>query len=493
VLVVVVLLSLAAYQFAELMSSEYGAAQRMLRTAKARAFAESGINYVLAALADPETFETTLSGNVIDNPSAFQGVLVENNENPRLRGRFSLIALTDPADGYGAAQPFRYGLADEGAKINLNSLLKVDKSGTVGVQMLMKLPNMTEDAANAMFDWIDEDDEIRTNGAESQSYSARTPSYRAKNAPLDSLEELLYVRNVSPSLLFGNDRNRNGKLDAGEGSGAVDRGIAPYLTIYSRELNKSAAGEARKFLNNKDLKKLKTELEPILGPDLTNYVIAFRAYGAADPKSTKPSKKGTSADLAKAVTAATGNRRLRPKSMSSVLELVNSSVRVPSTERNQPDTLFASPLAGNGTLRETLPLLYDQTTTRQDAEIPARVNINTASRTVLAALPGVDEVTLQAMTDYRPVTSGGQAIDPIYETPTWLLTEANLQPTAVRAMERYITCKTQVYRVQSIGYFDAGGTTVRLEAVIDTNQGAPRVLYWRDLSELGQGVDVRGN
>ena len=32
------------------------------------------------------------------------------------------------------------------------------------------------------------------------------PPYNAKNGPLDSIEELLFVQGVTPQLLFGNDR-----------------------------------------------------------------------------------------------------------------------------------------------------------------------------------------------------------------------------------------------------------------------------------------------
>jgi hypothetical protein len=41
-----------------------------------------------------------------------------------------------------------------------------------------------------------------------------------------------------------------------------------------------------------------------------------------------------------------------------------------------------------------------------------------------------------------------------------------------------------------VGYFDQGGFMARIEAVIDTNGGRPRIIYWRDLSELGKGFDI---
>ena len=77
--------------------------------------------------------------------------------------------------------------------------------------------------------------------------------------------------------------------------------------------------------------------------------------------------------------------------------------------------------------------------------------------------------------------------------PAWLYTECNVTPTKLQALERYITARTQVYRIQSIGYFERSGPVARIEAVIDTNQGKPRILYYRDLSELGRAIDPRNN
>ena len=61
----------------------------------------------------------------------------------------------------------------------------------------------------------------------------------------------------------------------------------------------------------------------------------------------------------------------------------------------------------------------------------------------------------------------------------------------LQGLERYATARTQVYRVQSIGYFDEAGPMARVEAVIDVNQGKPRIVYYRDLTDLGRSIDPR--
>jgi hypothetical protein len=112
---------------------------------------------------------------------------------------------------------------------------------------------------------------------------------------------------------------------------------------------------------------------------------------------------------------------------------------------------------------------------------------------VLSALPGFQDSDVQAILNARPDPSSTQAPDAIFQTPAWLYTEANISPSTLQTADRYITANTQVYRVQAIGYFDGGGPTARIEAVIDTNAGRPRIVYWRDLTELGKGYDLSGN
>ena len=70
----------------------------------------------------------------------------------------------------------------------------------------MGIPGMTLEISEAIFDWIDDDDEARTNGAENEYYQALAPPYECKNAPLETLDELLLIRGITPQILFGEDR-----------------------------------------------------------------------------------------------------------------------------------------------------------------------------------------------------------------------------------------------------------------------------------------------
>lgn len=538
VLVIVVVLTLAAYQLNEMMTAEYRAADSYRRSVQARALADSGVAYAAALLGNPETFQSTLGGNPYDNPEAFQGVVVHQSEFTRWRGAFSVIA---PPDMDAGETNFRYGVMDESGKLNINALVKLDSSGNQAMRLLMKLPNMTEEAASSILDWIDTDEETRSNGAENDYYTALDQGYQCKNGPLDTLEELLLVKGVTPELLFGNDRNRNGILDPDEGgdTSAADRGWSAFLTVFSREQNIDSAGQPRLFINDQDLTALLEKLTTKLGPDLATFIIAYRQYGpttvnnsnqqggsgqggnSSGGSSSGGSSNGQqsgSSQQSTAVMAAQGQQLQRsqlstgggfgggvgfggggggggrggggggrPRAIASLYELVNAYVSIPGEGENAPATIYPSPLNDAGMQRELLPLLLDSCTTVRDAELPARVNVNTAPLAVLDALPGMQEGDAQVIVQRRPPAGSS---DPIYQTPAWLITEAGLDPQQMRTLERYITARSQVYRVQVLGYFEGGGPSVRVEAVIDTNAGRPRVSYWRDLTELGRGFEV---
>ncbi|HEV3082767.1 MAG TPA: hypothetical protein VGY66_23485 [Gemmataceae bacterium] len=544
VLVVLVVLSLAAYNFNELMTSEARAADSYRRAIQARSFAESGGIYVMSVLSDPNAFSGFLNSNPFDNP-AFGGTIVAPNDNPNLQGRFLIIAPMDPDDQSGGGKQYRNGVIDESGKININALMQLDPSGTILYNVLMLLPNMTDEIANSIIDWIDADDTPRPNGAESDYYSSLSPPYQAKNGPLDSIEELLFVKGVTPQLLYGNDLNRDGIFEPEEddGTGAFNPGWAGYLTIYSREQNVDSTGAPRIFVNGSDLQGLYNQLSTALSQDLANYIVAYRMYGPAattsgsgagaaagstgksgtgtgagnnntssGPKTGATGQSAGSSGMAGGAgagatggagaagsTASRGTMTLsrnslgnlsqgQPKPIASLYELINSSVSIPSTTPNDQPTIYPSPL-NTSTLATLLPEVLDKLTTVNGGEMPARVNVLTAPRAVLAAMPGLAESDVQNILSNRPGSSAIDGSDTSFQTPAWLITHANLNPKTLQSLDRYITSRTQVYRLQALGYFDRGGPTARIEAVFDTNNGRPRMLYWRDITELGKGFN----
>jgi len=146
--------------------------------------------------------------------------------------------------------------------------------------------------ADAILDFIDSDDTPRTNGCESEYYTALSPSYPAKNSPLESLDELLLVRGVTPEYLYGEDFNRNGLLDPNENDGdaswppdnadgALQLGWSAYLTVFGREKNTRWDGTNRININDNNLADLYDKLEQEFDATVAQFVIAYRVSSQA--------------------------------------------------------------------------------------------------------------------------------------------------------------------------------------------------------------------
>ncbi len=376
VLVTVILLSLSAYTFSLLMLQEQKATKLMGRQLQSRYLVESGVDYLRLYLSsdDATIFEM---GGVWDNPERFQNKVVSvNPQSPSEIGRFSIIASNLDDDGFPVS--FRAGLTDESSRLNLNILTHADSimpdsgdgSGGGGRRLLMALPLMTEDIADAILDWLDEDSEPRDYGIE--DYSGQSPPYACKNGPMDSIEELLLVRGVSPQLLFGLDSNHNGIVDLDEqysadGTATVEPemqlGWANYLTLFSKESNLNEAGLQRIFINADDLEQLADDLDSAINPEWANFIIAYRINGPA-PDDVEPAE-----DQPNYLPADTTQQAAH--TFSQLLDLVGArtTVEYQNDEGETVTGVLNSPIS-EANLPQSLPLLMENLTTVDSVSIP---------------------------------------------------------------------------------------------------------------------------
>ncbi len=309
VLVVIVLLSLGAYTFSEYMVIATRATAINGKQIQARALADSGVEYVSVVLADRASLNSV---GLYHNPGLFQGHLMLNDQHAASRGRFTVIASVE---GDSSARHVRFGLIDESSKLNLNTVAAMtpapdptkpppDPTATdqtpALANPLMGIPGMTLEISEAIFDWIDEDTDLREHGAENEYYQTLTPPYECKNGKLETLDELLLIRDITPQVLFGEDANRNGLLDPNENDGPLtapfdnadgflDRGWSAYLTVYSRELNMQPDRSLKIDVNKNTLSDIYDQLEEALGADEAKFLVAYRLFGPvadAAPSST---------------------------------------------------------------------------------------------------------------------------------------------------------------------------------------------------------------
>lgn len=87
------------------------------------------------------------------------------------------------------------------------SKLPVNRASQEQLKRLLDLlevdPSDQDVIVDSILDWIDDNDAHKLNGAEDEYYESLSPPYKAKNAPVDRVEELLLVRGVTRELMYG--------------------------------------------------------------------------------------------------------------------------------------------------------------------------------------------------------------------------------------------------------------------------------------------------
>ena len=533
VLVVIMLLSLGAYAFTELMVLEYESAVLYGRDAQARAFADSGLEEVMALLGTQAELQE--GENFYHDPLLFQSHLLVDGTVPRARGGFSIVA---PVENDPAARMVRFGLIDESGKINLNAILNLELSlserppGTAEEElnyMLMALPGMTPEIADGILDYIDEDITPRP-------YSAIEDEYN-KNGPLVSLDELLQVPGIreNPALLIGEDWNRNGLLDPGEDAnadGILELGWSTYFTVHSRESNRRLDGSEKLYVNDNLLSDLYDQILELYGEDEAKFIVAYRLFGPvaeeeeagadsgvgsgqrggsgggnSDERSSEDANQdlqrlaqGVARAVASGGTGEQANLVTRggmdltqggQNQINSLYDIIG--VQVEATIEGQPQTLDSPWTADPGDMATYLPLLMEDLTVRREPFIEGRININQARFETLLAIPGMTQELATAIYNSKMIGSNGEPLSDVigtHATTGWLVMEGHVDLPTMRQLDRFITTRGDVYRVQSVGHYFEGGPTVRLEAIIDAAQYPPRLVSLRDLSHLGRGYSL---
>jgi type II secretory pathway component PulK len=320
------------------------------------------------------------------------------------------------------------GVADEASRINLN---------TASSDVLLKLPGMTAELADALIDWRDPDADVLPNGAEGEYYLLLDPPYSCKDAPFESVEETLLVRGATPALLYGEDTNRNGRLDDNENdagasdppdnrNGTLDRGFMDYVTVYSAEPNTAADGSARVNVNNVNTQALGDLLREVISDD--------RVFSILD-----------------------------------------------SARRGQPYSSVLAFYFRSGLTSQEFAQIAGRLTTSDNSSVSGLVNVNTAPREVLLCLPELDETDVDALIQRRA------SPDTDLSSIAWVA-EALPQEKA-EAAGPYLTACSYQFSADIVGVSGDGRAYRRYRVVVDSRNSPPRVLLWQNLTHLGWPLD----
>src|SRR5882724_4826524 len=229
------LISLTLY-FASSMTFELRASDNRIAGLEADQAIEAARRYITCVLSN-----LNAPGVIPDPQTYLRDAVPVGNAKFWLIGRTNVVDLTP--------DKVTFGLIDESSKLNLNN------TTLVGTNLAL-LPRMTLDLAYNIMAWRSTNTTSTTGGAESDTYLRLQPPYLCKNAPFETVDELRLVYNMDIDILYGEDANLNGIVDANENDGdanapsdnmdgRLDPGLLEYLTIYTHDPVNQTNGSPR--------------------------------------------------------------------------------------------------------------------------------------------------------------------------------------------------------------------------------------------------------
>jgi len=120
---------------------------------------------------------------------------------------------------------YQVNIQDESGKINVNTVSEQQLSALMEAAGIGK-PD-SDIITDSILDWRDADPAHRINGAEDDYYEALNPPYEARDGRIDTVEELLLIRGITPEYFYGRPERSE------DGSVYYRYGLSRYLTVYS--------------------------------------------------------------------------------------------------------------------------------------------------------------------------------------------------------------------------------------------------------------------
>jgi hypothetical protein len=322
-----------------------------------------------------------------------------------------------------------FGLVEESGKLDLN---------VASYEQLMRLPGATEEIASAIMEWKDGDENVERMGPESEYYLSLPEPYYSKNANFETVEELLLVRGITRTILYGDGTapplgqtsGMRSTSTMNPGGVMTDpdlaRGWYELLTVRSREPNTTPDGQNRIELNNVDRGNRRTQLETRLRERLGK-------------------ERGDQI-----------MRALRTDDFPNIFEFARHV-------RLKPDELdkIADDFRG------------------EDESLNGRININTAPRAVLACINNMTPGDVDKLIARRGAGGTDGALG-------WVV-EAIGDQAAGRLTG--VTGRSYQYTADILAVSGNGRAFKRCRIIIDTREGTPQITYRRDLTERGWPMD----
>lgn len=201
-------------------------------------------------------------------------------------------------------------------------------------------------------------------------------------------------------------------------------------------------------------------------------------------ENTLASVRGLSRDIAKAIVAYRGQKKLE-----NVADLLD--VAPVSPQQNQPRDMrdmnrpganpapnpgpqgpAAPRVTGQPVISESLLLEIADDVTVADKDQPGAVNINSASPAVLMCLPGVSRELAQAIVSYRK--SAG-----FFPNTAWLLKVNGMTREIFKQLAPKVTARSETFRILSEGQLPSG-VRKRIQVIVHLGSSDIETVSYRE-------------
>ncbi len=368
----------------------------------------------------------------------------------------------------------RWGLDDESSRLHLGRIpLKVEEQATARA-MLQQLPGVTIPIADAILDWLDDDNIPREFGAEASYYQSRQLSTPRNGLP-PHVGELILVRGVTQALLYGDKARRQSV------------GLHRLLTVSSANSTLQSNGRPKIDVNQDDLVDLYDRLALKFGDPTAQFIVAFRLAGptigaaalrvspnsrdaqrAANERAQQQQSESSNPRKSESMQRGGLNLSLNPAyRIRTLFDLCGTSVRISIDGR---DALLKSPWSGDAAAWQLgYRRLSPWITTTAAPCIAGLVSVNTAPKGVLQAIPGLTPDLARAITSRqeRIRTSSPGEYSAHWSDLTWLMREGVVNERQFRDLAPWLTTQGSVFRSRATGQIDGLARPVTLTAVLD--------------------------
>jgi general secretion pathway protein K len=301
---------------------------------------------------------------------------------------------------------FRLQIVDASSFININSATE---------DQLNKLPLAQEEIA-AILDYRTSNADARPLGAKDEYYNNLPEPYNAKLANFETVDELLQVKGFTAKILYEPREDVQTSNPLPQDANGNTMPLADLLTAVSYAPMLNPQGQTKINVNAGNVQQLNQRLVPLLGPVLANKIAPI----------------------------------------------------LPGQPRPPSQTLGQLVSVGSNAT-EWAAILDNLAVDAQPRKL-GRININTASESVLQTIPGITPDLAAAIVQRQ--SQGFASLGEITQVP-------GIDATVLRDAADFLTASSQTFMVRVIG--TAGTTTVAIQALVDMQSGQPKLLMIEDL------------